>query len=550
MSHVIDILFITQIQRPRDAGAPDVYRPLRFELQGQPASLPALRLLARGVDPAAAQQELVRQQVAAGIPPVLTPFYLEDFMARRGIALTSVPCLETGWEDVRAALAQGVGIIALSTTWLPGSLGAETVRAAAVRLRALAPGVLLVAGGVAVRKGLRARELLAAGQLPGVTQEQLARDYLLIDARQDSAFDALAVGEGSEAALADLALRVREGREYRDVPNLVFPSADGYASSPTVADQSDVDGETVDWRRHRDRIRFFEAPVRTGVGCPFRCEFCDFSGLYRQRSRSEASLVAELRTLAAALPAPRRVFFTDDNIALSRQRLIRFAQALRAADLGLAWRAFCRADAIDDEVAGLLRESGCVECLLGLESGDPEILRNMNKRLDLDRAREAIARLDREGIRTQCTFVVGFPGECARSVERTAQFISALPSGAAARAFHRYYLFRFELAPLCPASSPESRARFGLTGLGEQWAHRTMNVDEAREAVREIFLRVQGPTHMYLEPIPTEWPAAATRRVLEFREALQKDRVQGRARPDGLPQLLACVQAAERDAAR
>jgi hypothetical protein len=171
----------------------------------------------------------------------------------------------------------------------------------------------------------------------------------------------------------------------------------------------------------------------------------------------------------------------------------------------------------------------------------------MNKRLDLDKALEAIGRLDGEGICTQCTFVVGFPGETAASVERTAQFISALPSGAGARALHRYYLFRFELSPLCPAAGAESRARYGLTGLGEDWAHRTMNATEAAGAVREIFARVRGPTHVYLEPVPADWPVAATRRVMEQRDALQRERLGDPGRDPGA--LLEAVRGAERDAA-
>jgi p-methyltransferase len=175
-----------------------------------------------------------------------------------------------------------------------------------------------------------------------------------------------------------------------------------------------------------------------------------------------------------------------------------------------------------------MAESGCRECLLGIESGDPTVLKNMQKRLDPDQARRAVELLDAHGIGTQCTFVVGFPGECAASVERTAALISSFPSGERARAIHRYYLFRFEVVPLCPAAGPDRRAAYELTGVGETWAHRTMNSDEARDAMRALFEKVQGPTHMYLEHMPPDWPPAATRHVLETRDRLQKARLAGR----------------------
>lgn len=519
-----DILFISQLLAPRDTGDPSVYKPLRLEFQGQVASLPVLRALA-SPDPKAAFGNLLQLRSAMGIPTVLTGPLMKDTMEREGLSLIEIPCLETGIDAVRQAVAAGVRLIAISTTWLPGSHGAVRVREAARQLKALAPGVPVVAGGVGVRKGLRARKLLQEGKLSGITPDQVAEHYLLIDAPQDVDLDAIVVCEGGEATLAAMARRLRDNLDFRDLPNLAIPSTSGYRFTPVVRETTDLDGGLVDWRKHTDRLKFFEAPVRTATGCPFRCEFCDFMGLYEPRLRSVDSLLAELRTLTDAMPAPRRVFFTDDNVAVNRARLTQFTRALVDAKLGLTWRAFIRADAIDEEAAALMAESGCRECLLGIESGDPTVLHNMQKRLDPEKAHRAIQLLDRNGIGTQCTFVVGFPGECAASIERTTAFISAMPHGSHARAIHRYYMFRFEVVPLCPAAAPERRRQFGLTGIGETWSHKTMNSDEAREAMRTLFEKVSGPTHMYLEHTPPDWPVAETRRVMEQREAFQKNRL-------------------------
>jgi len=469
-------------------------------------------------------------------------------MARRGLVFCEVPCIETDMKVAEQALSRGVGVIALCTTWLPGSRGAMHVRQAAAKLKAAAPGIPVVAGGVGVRKGLRARDLLQRGDLPDLSPEQIAQDYLLIDAELDGDIDAIITSEGSEATLAEIAVRVRQGVDFRELPNLAVPARSGYRFTPSKPEVSDLDGEIVDWRRHKDALGRFEAPVRTALGCPFRCEFCDFAELYQPRVRSIDSLIEELRTLVGAVPAPRRVFFTDDNVAVTRKRLLAFTTALIRENLGLSWRGFVRADAIDAEAADLMRESGCRECLLGIESGDPQVLRSMNKRLDPVRAMRTVELLDARGINTQCSFVVGFPGECTASVERTAAFISALPSGPGAKALHRYYLFRFEAVPLCPAASRESRSRFGLTGVGEQWSHNTMNSEEAREALREIFLKVQGPSHMYLEHAPPEWPVDRLRQVVELRDALQKERLRGVRGEEQADELLRTVRAAEQAA--
>jgi p-methyltransferase len=205
-----------------------------------------------------------------------------------------------------------------------------------------------------------------------------------------------------------------------------------------------------------------------------------------------------------------------------------------------------RADVIDDEVAALLQESGCYEVLLGIESGNPQVLQNMNKRLDPEKSLRSIEALDSVGIRTLCSFVVGFPRECAKSIEQTSSFISSLPFGEKARTFHRYYLFRFVVSPLSPVASPEQRALFGLKGIGEKWEHKTMSAYEAQDAVREIFLKVDGPSHFYMEELPLDWNSAAIRQVIELRDTVQKNRLRGRDN-DGVVRILSAVKKAEFD---
>ena len=544
----VDVLFISQILAPRDTGDPTVYKPLRLELHNQVASFPVLRALA-SPDPQAAFQHLAHIRTTMGTSPVLTGPFLKDHMARLGLNLLEIPCLETGMDTVHAAIANGVRLIALSTTWLPGSHGATLIRNAAQRLKAAAPGIPIVAGGVGVRKGLRARKLLQEGKLSGMSPDEVAEHYFLIDASRDLDLEALIVSEGGENTLAAIARRLAENRDFRDLPNLAIPKPSGYHFNSTVPETSDIDGGIVDWRQHTDRLKHFEAPIRTAMGCPFRCEFCDFMGLYEPRLRSVDSLISELSTLSAAMPAPRRVFFTDDNLAVTRNRITQFTRALVKANLGLTWRAFIRADAIDEEAAALMAESGCRECLVGIESGDPTVLHNMRKHLDPEKALRAITLLDRHGIGTQCTFLVGFPGECAASIQNTADLISSMPSGNSARAIHRYYMFRFEVVPLCPAAAPERREEFGLKGTGETWSHNTMDSTEAGHAMRTIFERVSGPSHLYLEHFPPEWPVTETRRIMEFRDAFQKNRLK-QLPDDGGAALLNLVRQADQQAAR
>lgn len=543
MKPAIDILFVTSLTMPRDSGSGDIYDPLRLKLEGKAATVDQLAALCAG-DAVPALGPLGVSPTRFAGPLVLTPYYLKDYMARRGLSLFDVPCFETHVDAVAELLRRGVGLVAISTTWIASAEGANEVREAAKKLRQLAPDTPIVAGGVGVRKGLRCLSLMERKALPPTAGYDLSDQYLLLNAARDSDIDAVVTSEGGEETLARIALKIRNGEDFRSLPNLALPAGDHYHFTEQVHETTDLEREFVDWRNHSNRLQGVEAAVRTATGCPYSCGFCDFAKLYQPRLRSLESLIAELKTLADALPAPRPVFFADDNVAINRKRLLGLVRALIDENLQLTWRGFIRADSIDEEVAALMKESGCRECLLGIESGDGGVLKNMNKHLDPEKALRAVEILDKNGINTQCTFVVGFPGESARSVESTAALISSFPSGPGAGALHRYYLFRFNVLPLCPAASAEQREKFQLRGIGEHWSHYSMNSEEAASAIRDLFLKVQGPTHMYLELLPPKWPLAQTRAILEKRDAIQKNRLLGKERPEEVDELLNLVKLA------
>jgi radical SAM superfamily enzyme YgiQ (UPF0313 family) len=191
----------------------------------------------------------------------------------------------------------------------------------------------------------------------------------------------------------------------------------------------------------------------------------------------------------------RQLFFTDDNLFSSIKELKNFCLALIDADLCLRWRAFVRVDTITEETAELLQRSGCWECLLGIESGDEEMLRRMNKKTTPEVILRAVSSLNRVGINTQSTFLVGFPGETEGSIQNTIDLLNAYPTDGPG--IHTHYPFFFLVAPLASVASPQAREKYHLKGYLDEWTHATMNSREAEEAV----LRICDSVKMEISPI-------------------------------------------------
>ncbi|HEY93765.1 MAG TPA: radical SAM protein [Dehalococcoidia bacterium] len=538
---MIDVLFITQLQR-RENMESDVYKDFRLIVDGKVATLDHLRNIApEPISRKAISQDSAEQAILT--PAVLTPIYMNEFLKKHGIAMVEIPFLEDDYERVINYLKDGVRVIALSTTWLTAINGANQIRKAARRLKSISPHTPLIIGGMNVTKGLQIRKLILERELTGIfpkwieknnftqglslglLKRILSRHFLLMDGHADRDLNGIVLNDLGETTLKSIVDSIKAGKDFRDTPNLAIPEGSDYHFTDSKEVDIDLDSQIVDWTGYVPSLRGREAPVRRGTGCPYKCAFCDFPDLLKIRMRSMESVIAELTTLTKA--GHRKVYFIDDNLAFNKRQLIDFTKAIIAEKLDLSWSSLLRADTIDSETATLLKESGCKEIRLGVESGDPEVLKNMNKGTDPEQVLNAIHHLDSAGVITQNSFVVGFPGECSRSLDNTASFISSLPSGDNARAFHRYALFPLMVSPLSPVARPEMREKFALKGVAGSWSHSTMNSKEADKAVQELFLRIQGPSHMYTENLPDEWDNPKIKKVIELRDALQKERLRG-----------------------
>ena len=81
-----------------------------------------------------------------------------------------------------------------------------------------------------------------------------------------------------------------------------------------------------------------------------------------------------------------------------------------------SWYCLSRVDAIDYELAKKMKAAGCRMVNFGIESGSQEILKILGKRISLDKAVEAVAACRKARLRTQCTFIVGFPFDTEKTL--------------------------------------------------------------------------------------------------------------------------------------
>jgi p-methyltransferase len=488
---------------------------MRLTVDGVPASLGfLLRYFRSGRN---AQQ--ARSELENGGPRFvsLNGPYLCQYLERRGLAAQWLPQLTPERRELVEALAEDPRAVILSTTFLP--FAAEIDRLAAW-VKERAPRTLVVAGGIQIWKSWKHKEFLDAGLIGEDIRAAVCEHNYLMDLSRPSPVDALVVSPRGEATLAELLTALRAGRDWRGLANLAFFDQGRWRINSRAAEPEEE--VRVDWRRVPLPSPRIYLPIQASQGCSYRCSFCDFRGLFPNvRLRSAASVLDEAGTMPEA-DGVRRLYFTDDNLFTTRARLQTLCGAILRSGMRVRWRGMLRISAVDEPTAELMARSGCLEVLLGIESGDQEILRRMNKRVTPEQILRGVETLDRHGIHTKSTFIVGFPGETEASVRRTVQLLNAYPTRGAV---HRYLFFTFAVLPLSEVASPAMRARYRLAGYGYHWRHATMDsAQAARElaAAQEALKPELSPSYVLEAPEVPGLSVGDLQRVYRLRNRLAR----------------------------
>jgi p-methyltransferase len=381
--------------------------------------------------------------------------------------------------------------VCLSTTMI---LSTESLQFIVNLIRRFLPETCIIVGGIFVWKSYQFFEY-HAGDL-----YRMADPSPLLFSMPSSGIPAdvyVAAPHGRESLLAILKeLEKGSHADFTAIPNLVLPLPSGqYHFTRRIREEVDYDSDFTRWDLLDELPE--QVPVRTSIGCPFRCRYCDFYQLYPEIFiRSKESLIHEIKMIRE-LPGGQSAIIhaTDDNVFIHPKRVKEVTGAFSEAGVQ-KWIGFMRASSITPSNILDVQQSGLMIALIGMESGDKDQLKRMNKSLNLQAARQGIELLDKNGINALMTFIVGFPGESPETISNTAHFLNSLDIGESSSS---YLLFPLMISPFSDLAKPVFREKWKINGNGQNWSHYTMNSDETRSASLELFRQVTRAPYHYTE---------------------------------------------------
>lgn len=228
-----------------------------------------------------------------------------------------------------------------------------------------------------------------------------------------------------------------QGKPLKELPGVSFRDASGdivhNAEGPVIENLDELPWVTKVYKRDLD-FRRYNVPFLlnpfisfySSRGCPAMCTFClwpqTHSG-HRWRLRSVEDMANECRWALDNFTGLKEIFFDDDTFNYKKDRTIALCKELKK--LNFTWSCTSRVTT-DYETLKAMRDAGCRLMIVGYESGDQQILKNIKKGATVDMARRFTKDAHSLGLTVHGDFIVGLPGESRESIRKTIDFAKEL----------------------------------------------------------------------------------------------------------------------------
>jgi p-methyltransferase len=276
---------------------------------------------------------------------------------------------------------------------------------------------------------------------------------------------------------------LKRGEELEAVPNLIYSRRGRMVRTQREQERISINELAPDWTRWIPRNYKGRVRLQTSQGCPYQCRFCDFRLRNRTECKSLEVLRNELRALSSIGVA--KLDFIDDLFTLPEQRLRSICRMMLDEKFNFRWFCLSRSSGLSADTVRLMAEAGCEMVNIGMESAAPEILRNMDKRTNVEESYAQMEEFRRHGITVFCNFILGFPGETDETIGQTLHFLNTA-------AIDAYFLILFVSARSTKADAQEFRKEFKLKGEYLGWRHATGSASEFANKMNDFVSRVSS----------------------------------------------------------
>jgi radical SAM superfamily enzyme YgiQ (UPF0313 family) len=247
--------------------------------------------------------------------------------------------------------------------------------------------------------------------------------------------DAVLVGPG-QGSMPAYVRALRFSDPLDEVPGLVAKQDVGWTRGPVNPPKAGFFGtypfQLVDLAKYvHDNPAIGDRTINfvSSQGCVYKCRFCYELNHPKLRRMNSDSLVEQVHQLVEELGI-NGVKFYDADWFIDLKRAVGFAEGLIERKLDVKWAASINPNDILQArkrypgFMALMAKSGLSRLLMGVESGDDRVLREVvNKGVTRAQILSAASEVAEAGILGSYTFIIGFPGETPGNLAATCSLI-------------------------------------------------------------------------------------------------------------------------------
>lgn len=324
--------------------------------------------------------------------------YLAAIALRHGASITIVD--ENLKDKIPLDQLNRFDLIGLTVTTPAFSRTKEIV--AQIKLRK-APSSLIIAGGH--HPTFRPEEVLSAG------------------------VDVVVRGE-ADLSFSLFLTALSHHREWSGIPGLSFFKNDNTMTlqhNPLPPLIQNLDSIPFPARQLFRYSQYPQISLITSRGCPYQCSYCAAAAFWQHitRFRSVSNVLQELDALLELYPY-QVLKFQDSVFTVNRKRTCDLLQAFIDRQYSFRWICETRGDALDAEVLELMKQAGCKEIMLGLESGAQTVLEQNKRQMIVDQLIKISQTVRKREIGLRASIIFGLPGETKETVEATIAMLRAI----------------------------------------------------------------------------------------------------------------------------
>ena len=161
-------------------------------------------------------------------------------------------------------------------------------------------------------------------------------------------------------------------------------------------------------------------------GCVGTCKFCTTPYYFKMwNGRAAEDVVDEIEMLINKYNA-KKIMFLDDNATVDKNRMIKICDLIKARNIRCLFGALCSIKCYDKEMLETMYEVGFRWIHFGLESGSQNILKIMNKEMDIERVKQIILEVKNIGYRVRTSFILDYPGTTKEDLLKTKEMIFSI----------------------------------------------------------------------------------------------------------------------------